>query len=212
MQPFQVYQAEIDPSLSSDLEVSYIGLVDRPAIEKNFQAFKENEKKLRFSLDEERHIISGPAMIAEMLLYRNDPQMGEYYVYFSKETIYTIVEKFSAKGLMQKFNLFHDPNQQVDGVVMFNSFIIDRTLGINPPVGFEDLPDGSWFISNKVNNPQVWDKVKSGEVKGFSVEGIFEYLPAKTVKLSEDEQEKQLVQMLVDMNIIPAELLTETSV
>lgn len=203
---FQVYQAEIDPSLTSDLEVTYIGLVEKPATEKNFQAFKDNERKMKFVIDEERHIISGPAMVADMLLYRNDPKLGEYYVFFTKETIQTIVEKFAAKGFMQNFNLFHDDKKQVDGVVMFNSFIIDKSLGINPPAGFEDLPDGSWFISNKVNNADVWAKVKSGEIKGFSVEGIFEYLPAKTLKMNAQTKEEKIESALLAL----AEALNET--
>lgn len=194
---FQVYQAEISSDLNSDLEVSYIGLVDRPAIEKNFQAFKEQEKRICFAIDEDKHIIMGPAMVADMLLYRKDDELGEYYVYFSKETIQTIVEKFSAKGLMQKFNLFHDDAQQVSDITIFNSFITDKALGINPPSGFEDVADGSWFISAKVNNPAVWEKVKAGTIRGFSVEGIFTYMPAKTVKMSQEQALEKIRKILL---------------
>lgn len=173
----QVYKAQIDPSLTSDLEVNFIGLVDRPAIERNFQAFKKEPAK--FVMDESRQIISGPAMIADMPLYRNDNQLGEYYVVFDKGSISTIVQKFAAKGFMQKFNLFHDDQQQVSDVTIFNSFITDKTMGIHPPAGFEDTAEGSWFISAKVNNPDVWAKVKDGTIKGFSVEGFFSYIPAR---------------------------------
>jgi hypothetical protein len=169
----EVYKAVINPALDSDLEVNFIGLVDRPAIEKNFLAFKD---KLRFTLNEEKRIISGPAMIADMPIYRNDTQLGEYYVVFDRPTIQTIVEKFSAKGYLKNFNLFHDPGQEVNDVTIFNSFISDKELGINPPAGFEDVADGSWFISAKVNNEEVWAKVKEGVIKGFSVEGFFNYV------------------------------------
>lgn len=173
----QVYRAQIDPSLTSELEVNFIGLVDRPAIERNFQAFKANAA--RFVTDEARQIISGPAMIADMPLYRNDDQLGEYYVVFDKGSISTIVQKFAAKGFMQKFNLFHDDQQQVGDVTIFNSFLTDKAMGINAPTGFEDVAEGSWFISAKVNNPDVWEKVKDGTIKGFSVEGLFNYMPVK---------------------------------
>jgi len=163
----QLYRAQIDPELNSDLEVSFIGLVDRPAIERNFQAFKAHVAK--FVLDEARQIISGPAMIADMPLYRNDQQLGEYYVVFDAGAISTIVKKFAAKGFMQKFNLFHDDQQQVNNVTIFNSFLIDASMGIRPPTGFEDLAEGSWFISAQVNNPDVWARVKDGQIKGFSV-------------------------------------------
>ena len=110
---YAIYKAQIDPDINSDLEVSFIGLVDQPAIDKHFLAFKTT--KAKFILNEEKRIISGPAMIAGMPLYRNDPKMGEYYVMFDAECIRAIVEKFSAKGYMQNFNLFHDDQKQVRG-------------------------------------------------------------------------------------------------
>jgi hypothetical protein len=180
----QVYKARIDPSIDSDLEVNYIGLVDRPAIERNFQAFKAQQKKSAFILNEEKRIISGPAMIADMPIYRKDDQLGEYYVVFDKAAIQTIVEKFSAKGYLKNFNLFHDAQKQVNDVTIFNSFVSDTELGITPMTGFEDVADGSWFISAKVNNPTVWEAVKAGSIKGFSVEGLFNYVPVSTQKMS----------------------------
>ncbi len=172
-----IYKAQIDPAFSSDLEVNFIGLVDRPAIERNFQAFDKNKQAAKFLLNDEKRIISGPAMIADMPLYRKDDQLGEYFVVFGKPEIQNIVEKFSAKGYLKNFNLFHNAQQQVSDVTIFNSFISDKSLGIAPMQGFEDVADGSWFISAKVNNPDVWEKVKTGDIKGFSVEGLFTYLP-----------------------------------
>jgi hypothetical protein len=115
----QVYRAQIDPSITSDLEVNFIGLVDRPAIERNFQAFKDHQQRAAFTLNEEKRIISGPAMIADMPLYRKDDQLGEYYVIFDKQAIQCIVEKFSAKGYLKNFNLFHDQQQKVSDVTIF---------------------------------------------------------------------------------------------
>jgi hypothetical protein len=197
----QVYKAEIDPSLTSALEVNFIGLVDRPAIEKNFLAFKAQERKAKFTINEDRRVISGPAMIADMPLYRKDDQLGEYYVVFDKIAIQSIVEKFSAKGFMQKFNLFHDDQQQVSDVTIFNSFITDSTLGVTAPAGFEDSAEGSWFISAKVNNDAVWEKVKTGLVKGFSVEGLFAYMPATKVKMSAEQLLLKISQLLNETSI-----------
>lgn len=180
----QVYKARIDPTIDSDVEVNYIGLVDRPAIERNFQAFNEQQKKAAFILNEEKRIISGPAMIADMPIYRKDSQLGEYYVVFDKVAIQAIVEKFSAKGYLKNFNLFHDAQQKVSDVTMFNSFVSDAELGVAPLAGFEDVADGSWFISAKVNNPAVWEAVKAGTVKGFSVEGLFNYMPMVKEKMA----------------------------
>lgn len=183
----QIFKAEIDPDMMSDLEVNFIGLVDKPAIERNFQAFNQQKEHIKFILNEEKRIVSGPAMIADMPLYRNDAKRGEYYVVFDKPTIQCIVEKFSAKGYLKNFNLFHDEQQKVEDVTIFNSFISDKELGVAPLAGFEDLADGSWFIGAKVNNDEVWTKVKAGTIKGFSVEGIFTYIPVAKVKLTAEE-------------------------
>jgi hypothetical protein len=192
----QVYRAQIDPSITSDLEVNYIGLVDRPAIERNFQAFNEQKKKAAFVLNEEKRIISGPAMIADMPLYRKDDQLGEYYVIFDKAAIQCIVEKFSAKGYLKNFNLFHNAQQQVSDVTIFNSFVTDKELGVAPLTGFEDVADGSWFISAKVNNQAVWDNVKAGTIKGFSVEGLFNYVPVAKVKMSTESLVLRIQKMI----------------
>lgn len=186
----KIYRAQIDPNPESELEVNFIGLVDRPAIERNFLAF--NAERQLFSFNEEKRIISGPAMIADLPIYRNDETHGEYYVVFAKEDIAAIVQKFNAKGYLKNFNLFHDDQQQVSDVTILNSFITDATLGIVAPKSFEDVPDGSWFISVKVNNEEVWNKVKSGEIKGFSVEGIFQYVPFAAVKMSKEEALKRI--------------------
>lgn len=196
MDKLQVYEATVDPNIDSDLEVSYIGLVDMPAIEKDFQAFNENKSKMHFAVNDELQIISGPAMVADLEMFRNDDALGEYYVKFSAPTIQTIVEKFSAKGLMKNFNLFHDENQKVGGVTIFNSFITSKKVGISAPKGFEDLAEGSWFISVKINNPAVWASVKAGVVKGFSVEGIFEYIPAKFIKTPQQTAIDKLFEIL----------------
>jgi hypothetical protein len=130
---------------------------------------------LQFAADEERRIISGPAMLSNVPIYRRDEQAGEYYVVFTPETIYSIAQKFFAKGFNQNFNLMHDPTLKVEGVTVFESFIVDKARGISPMKGFEDAQDGSWFISAKINNDQVWQFIKEGKVKGFSVEGMFQY-------------------------------------
>jgi len=168
-----VFELVINPDESSDAEVSFVALVDKPAIEKNFLAF--NAIPLQFAVNEEKRIISGPAMVAESLIYRRDEQ-GEYNVFFSAATIKEIALKFFKKDYQKNLNLFHDPSLPLNGVTIFESFISDKERGIQPMKGFEDLPDGSWFISAKVENDEVWAKIKSGEVKGFSVEGIFSYV------------------------------------
>lgn len=147
-------------------------------------------------VSEEERIISGPLMLADMLIYRNNDQFGEHYVKFSRETIKAIAIKWSKRGHMANVNLMHDQNKVVDGVTMFESFIVDKKRGIMPMAGFEDVADGSWFGSFYVENPKVWDKVKSGELKGFSVEGMFDYESA----LSPEEEALNTISKLLQTN------------
>jgi len=168
-----VFEMVINPEETSDVEVAAVAFVDKPAIEKNFLAFKD--QRIQFAVNPDKRIVSGPAMVADQLIYRKD-ENGEYNVFFSAETISDIAIKFFKKDYQKNINLFHDPNMSQEGVTIFESFVSDASRGIQPMKGFEDLPDGSWFISAKVENEDVWNRIKSGEVKGFSVEGIFSFL------------------------------------
>lgn len=168
-----VYLLDISEDMNDDAEVDAIALVDRPAIMKNWNAFKNQQ---RFEVvSEDKHIISGPLMLADVPIFRSDATYGDYYVVFSKDTIFKIAQKFFKRGYQSNVNLMHSPNAQVDGVTMFESFITDESRGILPMKGFEDAPDGSWFGSFKVDNQDVWNDVKEGKFKGFSVEGLFTY-------------------------------------
>lgn len=134
--------------------------------------------RLKFSIvSEEKRIISGPLMIADELIYRNNDKFGEHYVKFSAETIKAIAIKFAKRKYQDNVNLMHDPAKKVAGVVMFESWIVDKERGIMPMQGFEDVADGSWFGSFYVENEEVWQRVKQGEFRGFSVEGLFDYQP-----------------------------------
>ena len=180
-----IFRCVIDDSLESDLQVEFVSLVDKPAIEKNFLAFKE--ERLRFNIDQEQRIVSGPAMLADMLIFRRDPVIGDYYTVFDKPTILSIVQKFFKRGFIHNFNLQHDPSQTTSGLTIYESFITDEARGIMPMKGFEDAKDGSWFLTAKVDDDAIWEKVKSGEVKGFSVEGLFRQVPVQLQKYSKDQ-------------------------
>jgi hypothetical protein len=182
-----LYMLEISDDLNDDAEVQFVALVDRPAIQKNWNAFK-NEQKFQI-ISEDKRIISGCAMLADTPIFRSDATFGDYYVAFSKDTIVKIVQKYFKKGYQNNVNLMHDPNQIETGVTMFESFISDKSRGIAPMKGFEDAPDGSWFVSMLVENDEVWQKVKEGMINGFSIEGIFNYTP----KLSKDEVKMQKI-------------------
>jgi len=177
-----VYMLDITDDVNDDSQVDFIALVDRPAIQKNWNAFNNTQK---FEIvSEDRRIISGPIMLADTPIFRSDSQYGDYYVAFSKETILKIAQKFFKKGFQSNVNLMHNSNQVFDGITLFESFISDQDRGIMPMKGFEDSPWGSWFGSMIVDNDQAWQKVKNGEIMGFSVEGLFNYKPREVNKVA----------------------------
>jgi len=146
--------------------------------------------------DEDEKIISGPLMLADKPIYRND-ENGEYYVTFSKDTIKQIAQKFFKKGYQKNVNLMHDSGMIAEGLTMFESWITDEKRGIKAMVGFEDVNDGSWFGSFKVDNDEVWQLIKDGKVRGFSVEGVFNY--RKSGIANADKMWSQIIEILKDV-------------
>lgn len=145
--------------------IQVMSLVESPAVESNFLAF-DKQQELKFSVNEEEHIVFGCALRADFPIYRCDAR-GEYYVVFSKEVIKDLYEKFLKENLMNTVNLNH--NKFTDNVFLIQSFLKDTDRGINP-IGFEDCADGSWFCAYKIENEDVWNEIKEGKFNGFSVE------------------------------------------
>ena len=167
-----VYKLRISEEDNNNLVVDYIALVDDPAIQLNWLKF---DSKARFAADKERQLVMGAFMVANMPIYRRDVQMGEYYVVFDKEEIYKIVQKFFRNNMTSNFNIMHD-GVKVDGVYMIESFIIDESRGVRAPETFKDLSEGSWLGTVKIDNPDIWNAfINTGELKGFSIEGLFKY-------------------------------------
>jgi len=187
-----IYLLDINEDEQAQTEVNFIALVDKPAIQKNWQMFKE--APARFAVDQEKQIISGALMIADMPIYRKDEEFGEYYAVFNAATIEKIAIKYYQKGFQSNVNLMHDGDMIVEGATMFESWIVNRELGKMPMKGYEDVSDGSWFGSFKVTNDAVWGMVKDGLIKGFSVEGLFQYKPKK-----QEMSEEQILQKIQDL-------------
>lgn len=188
-----LYRLVITDNEEGQEEVDYVALVEYPAIQKNFIAFNN---RMKFVANDEQRIVSGPLMIADLPIYRRDEE-GEYYVVFTGEEIKKIVQRFFKKGYQSKVNVEHE--KAIDGVYMFESYIIDRARGVNPPKGFEDIVDGSWFGSFKVDNDKIWEEVKAGTFNGFSVEGLFRYERTGKVVTPEEEVMNEIFKILAQI-------------
>ena len=151
-----------------DSETYKISMVTEPAIEVDYVALEKDkdEMQMKFSSDE-RHICYGPALIPNKDIYRNNGKQ-EFYINFTEESIVKMSQEFMYNYKQHEVNLQHDKN--ADEVFVCESWVVEdpykdkaNALGFN-------VPKGTWMVAMKVNNIEVWDKVKSGELRGFSVE------------------------------------------
>ena len=152
-----------------------IALVDDPAIESDWIAFSKNYQDVQaFKIQSEhKRIVSGYAMIAGLKIPRFDKVRGAYNVTFKKENIEKIWLNFQRENINTNTNIMHQTGTFAPGVFVCESFIIDSERGIKAPEGFKQEPDGSWFISMKIENNEVWQQVLDGSFNGFSIEGRF---------------------------------------
>lgn len=178
-----------DVFLDNEKGLEFISIVNMPAIERNFVAFAENEP-IKMSMDEEQHIITGPALIPNKPIYRRNGA-DEYFIVFSEQTIKDVMEKYmSDKGL--GINLEH--TYETENASIIESYLINRDKGILHK-DFDDLPDGTWIVSMKIHNEKLWELVKSNTLNGFSIEGILSLQPAKE-KLSKQEKSNSLINII----------------
>ena len=165
-----IYKAIVN--LEDETGMKTISLVDYPAVEKNFYYFNEDKKRINFSIEnEEQRKVFGLVMEADKLIYRNDYGY-EYYIYYDRKTIELMAEKYLKQNRQNNVDLQHSFSLE-DGVYLNEIFIKDSTKGITP-IGFEDVNDGSLFACFHIENDDIWNAIKDGTFKGFSLSGLFD--------------------------------------
>ena len=156
--------------------VSAVSLVRNPAIESDFMVFADEKKAvIKFkTTDKEKRIITGPLLIPGKEIYRNDPTLGEYFAIFDADTVEKIAQKFFRNKNTDSVTLEHQTDIPT-GVFMFESWLASNPeMDKSKSMGFENVAENTWFTSFKVDNDEIWnDYIKTGKVKGFSIEGIF---------------------------------------
>lgn len=162
--------------------IDAVSVVHSPAIEENFIALNKHEIELK-EVDTEKRILMGAALVPNKQIYRRNAKNEEYYIYFSSDTIRKASELFLMRS--NQNNATYEHEKKLTGLSVVESWIIeDEQKDKSKLYGF-DLPKGTWMISMKVNNEEVWNDVKEGKVKGFSIEGYF----ADKFEMSAEEEE-----------------------
>ena len=167
-----VYNAIISDAETGMFKIS---LVDDPAVMSNFQAFnKQNIPQMYAIQDEEKRLVRGVVMRADFPIYRRDDKMGEYYIIYKADQIRIMAEKYLAESRQNDVNVMHRKDSDVDGVQMVQYFIKGDGVSVE---GFDECADGSLFAEFHIINDDVWNEIKAGTYKGFSLEGVFDMQP-----------------------------------
>ena len=165
----EVYELfiEEDSELSG---VEAISIVEEPAIESDFVALKAHKIEMA-EVNAEKRILMGPALIPNKKIYRRD-ETSEYYIFFSEDTVRKASQLFLSKGNQNNSTLEHE--YQLNGMSVVESWIVEDEKKDKSALYNLSVPKGTWMVSVKVNNDEVWEEfVKTGRVKGFSIEGYF---------------------------------------
>lgn len=179
----KVYKLEMNPDPLDNTGVDLISIVADPAIKKNFVAFAADgstAKQFKFAVtDQARQIVTGPIMIPDMPIYRNERDADgkitdEWYVVAGKDVISEVIQKFFKTQRSSNTSLEHN-GSLLNGVYLMESFQVDASRGISAPVGYGNIPDGTWFGSMKIERPEIWADIEAGTFNGFSIEGLFTY-------------------------------------
>lgn len=162
--------------------VEAISVVENPAIESDFVALKTQEVKLA-EIDKEKRLLMGALLIPKKPIYRRNGE-DEYYIFFSEDTVLKASQMFMQNGNQSNSTLEHQDTLQ--GLTLVETWIVEDKEKDKTALYGLDVPVGTWMGSVKVNNDEIWnDYVKTGKVKGFSIEG---YFADKIEQRSKDEE------------------------
>ena len=160
--------------------VDAVSLVEYPAIEENFVALKEQITLAE--VDKEKHILMGAALVPQKPIYRKNGD-EEFYIFFSKETIEKVSQLFLKNSKHKNATMEHD--YQLSDMTIVESWIVEDAVHDKSRKFGMEVPVGTWMVSMKVEDDSVWnDYVKTGKVKGFSIEGYF----ADRYQMSEEDR------------------------
>lgn len=172
-----------------DSETYAISMVDSPAIESDFVALKKEDEQRVYLESDVKHMVYGAALIPDKDIYRNNGEQ-EFYISFTKESIEKMSQDFMKEYRQHNVTLDHETDAS-DITVVESWLKADSLYDKSVAIGLDkDLPVGTWIVGMKVNQIDVWDRIKSGELKGFSVESL----------ISLEEFNKQNENTMIDTN------------
>lgn len=163
---------EIELTIKDENEdgVFAISLVESPAIEENFIMLSSQEVKFKI-LDEEKRIVTGFALVPEKRIYRKVKDK-EFNIFFTKETVSKSSELFMKKLNLNKFTTEHE--KDVNGINVIESWIVEDPKNDKSNIYNLGAKGGEWVVTSKIYNDEVWNEIKLGKFKGYSIEGMYD--------------------------------------
>jgi hypothetical protein len=181
--------------------IEAISVVSAPAIEENFLALK-NEEQIRLAeVSKEKRILMGAALIPDRPIYRKNGEQ-EFYIFFSKDTVVKASQMYLKAGNQGQATMEHT-EEKLEGMTVVESWIIEDSVHDKSRKYGLDLPLGTWMVSMKVDNDDIWDNyVKQNKIVGFSIEGYFADRLNNKVKENKTDQlteEDKLLKNIIDV-------------
>lgn len=158
---------------NQDDSLDLISFVSEPAIEKDFVFYNKEKETIKFkATNEDKRLVTGPVLVPNQEILRLDAQGNPWFAVMSEETILQARELFAKYGQQQATNYQHETKLR-DVTVVESWIVTDPNNDKSNALGFTDIPEGTWFVTYKVDNDELWSAVKTGKALGFSIEGMF---------------------------------------
>ena len=174
--------------------IDAISVVESPAIEEDFIALKNQEQIRLAEISKEKRLLMGAALIPDKPIYRKNGD-HEFYIFFSKDTVAKASQMFLQAGNQGQATMEH-ATEKLEGMTVVESWIIEDEVHDKSRKYGLDMPVGTWMVSMKCDNDEVWAKVKEQKIRGFSIEGYF------ADRLSNRPLDKQVDQLTEDDKLL----------
>jgi len=166
--------------------IDAISVVETPAIQSNFVTLKEQDNKVELAeISKDKRLLLGAALIPDKPILRVNDDDEKYYIYFSKETVRKASELYAKRKFQDKATIEHE--RDVKGMTVVESWIVENKEKDKSSIYGLDVPVGTWCISMKADNEDIYLKAKEGKIKGFSIEGVFDNKEKDEKQKLEDE-------------------------
>jgi len=176
--------------------IDAVSLVENPAIEETWIALKKHEIQLK-TIDEEKRLLMGAALIPKKQIYRrNEKTNEEYYIFFSKDTIRKASQLFLKSSNQNNATLEH--KSKLSGMTVVESWIVEDSEKDKSSLYGFNAEVGTWFITMKVDNDEIWQDVRDKKIRGFSIEGYFAEKVEANKQLTNDEILEEIKSLLIN--------------